>query len=89
VKDNTIEISFTHVGKGLLAKDGDLTGFTIAGDDKKFVPAKAVIKGNKVIVSNSEVTSPKSVRFGWANVPITNLFNQDVLPASPFRTDVD
>ena len=89
VKNNAIEIVFTHIGKGLISKDGDLIGFTIAGDDKKFVPAKAVIKGNKVIVSSSEVTSPKSVRFGWANVPITNLFNQDGLPASPFRTDVE
>ena len=89
VKDNTIEISFTHVGKGLLAKDGDLTGFTIAGDDKKFVPAKAVIKGDKIIVSSSDVANPKAARFGWNNIPINNFFNKDGLPASPFRTDVD
>ena len=89
VKDSTIEISFTHVGKGLLAKDGDLIGFRIAGDDKKFVNAKAVINGDKLVVSSSEITSPKAVRFGWKNVPVNNFFNKDGLPASPFRTDVD
>jgi len=89
VKDNTIEISFTHVGKGLLAKDGDLTGFTIAGDDKKFVPAKAVIKGDKIIVSSSEVAKPVAARFGWTHIPVNNFYNRDGLPASPFRTDVD
>ena len=89
VKGNTIEISFTHVGKGLVAKDGELTGFTIAGDDKKFVPAQAIIKGDKVIVSSSNVAKPTAARFGWSTIPINNFFNADGLPASPFRTDVD
>ena len=89
VKDNAIEISFTHIGKGLLAKDGNLTGFTIAGDDKKFAPAKAVIKGDKIIVSSSDVVKPTAARFGWSNIPDNNFFNKDGLPASPFRTDVD
>jgi len=89
VKDNAIEISFTHIGKGLLAKDGNLTGFTIAGDDKKFAPAKAVIKGDKIIVSSSDVAKPTAARFGWNNNPINNFFNKDGLPASPFRTDVE
>ena len=89
VNDNAIEITFTHVGKGLLAKDGDLTGFIIAGDDKKFLPAKAVIKGDKIVVSSSEVATPTAVRFGWADFSVNNFFNKDGLPASPFRTDVD
>ena len=51
VKDNTIEISFTHIGKGLMSRNGELTGFVIAGIDKNFHPAKATIKGDKIIVS--------------------------------------
>ena len=82
-------ITFTHTGKGLLAKDGDLKGFTIAGADGNFVPAIAEIHNNAVIVSSKDVPEPKAVRYGWANVPDVNLFNQDGLPASPFRTDVD
>lgn len=80
-------ISFSHVGGGLVAKDGDLKGFTIAGADGKFLPAKAEIKGDKVSVSAEGVSAPKAVRYGWDNVPDVNLFNRDGLPASPFRTD--
>ena len=88
-KGPEIAISFTHTGGGLVAKDGELKGFTIAGADGKHVPAKAEIKGNNVIVSAEEVSEPKAVRYGWTNVPDVNLFNQEGLPASPFRTDVD
>ena len=77
------------MGGGLVAKDGDLKGFTIAGADKKFVPAKAEIKGNTVVVWSDEIASPVAVRYGWANVPDVNLFNQEGLPASPFRTDCE
>lgn len=82
------EISFRHVGGGLVAKDGDLKGFTIAGADGEFVPATAEIQGDKVVVSAEGVTTPKAVRYGWENVPDVNLFNKEGLPASPFRTDV-
>ena len=69
------------------AKGGALTGFTIAGEDKKFHNATAEIKGDKVVVSSDEVEKPVAVRFGWANFPVDNLWNKDGLPASPFRTD--
>ncbi len=88
-KGDKVAISFTHVGGGLVAKDGDLKGFTIAGEDGKFVPAKAEIKGANVVVSAEGVTDPKAVRYGWDNVPDVNLFNKEGIPASPFRTDVD
>ncbi len=88
VKDNAVTISFDHVSKGLVAKDGDLKGFTISADGKKFVPAKAIIKGNTVVVTGDGIAAPKAVRYGWASVPDVNLFNSDNLPASPFRTDV-
>lgn len=81
-------ISFGHIGGGLVAKEGDLKGFTIAGVDGKFVPAKAVIEGDKVVVSAEGVADPKAVRYGWENVPDVNLFNKEGLPASPFRTDL-
>jgi sialate O-acetylesterase len=89
VDGSKASISFTHIGGGLVAKDGDLKGFTIAGEDKKFVPAKAEIKGNTVVVWSDEIASPSAVRYGWANVPDVNLFNQEGLPASPFRTDCE
>lgn len=89
VKGDSATLIFSHAGKGLRAKgSGALSGFTIAGADKKFVPADAVIRGNKVIVHSSDVSRPVAVRYGWANVPDGNLYNSADLPASPFRTDV-
>jgi sialate O-acetylesterase len=84
-----VVLRFTHLGGGLVAKDGPLTGFTIAGADKVFHPAKAVIVGDTVTVSAETVAQPVAVRYGWANVPEGNLFNAAGLPASPFRTDLD
>jgi len=82
-------VSFKHIGGGLVARGGELKGFTIAGADKKFVPAKAEIKAGTVVVSSPDVAAPVAVRYGWANVPEVNLFNKEGLPASPFRTDVE
>ncbi len=87
VKGNKATLTFTHVGGGLVAKDGALKGFTIAGADKNFVPATAAISGDQVVVSSDQVALPVAVRYGWANVPDVNLFNKSGLPASPFRTD--
>jgi len=82
-------VSFKHVGGSLMAKGGELKGFTIAGADGKFVPAQAEIQGATVKIWSDRVPSPTAVRYGWANVPDVNLFNAEGLPASPFRTDVD
>ncbi len=89
VSGDKVALSFTHVGGGLVAKDGILKGFTIAGEDGNFKPAGAEIRGNAVVVSSKDVPQPKAVRYGWANVPDVNLWNKEGLPASPFRTDVN
>ncbi|MES2775980.1 MAG: sialate O-acetylesterase [Bacteroidota bacterium] len=82
-----IRLHFNHVGEGLVAKDGLLKGFAIAGADKKFVWATAKIVGNTVEVSSPEISNPVAVRYGWSNNPPTSLYNTANLPASPFRTD--
>ena len=87
VVGNTIELEFDFVGKGLEAKDGDLRDFEISGNDKKYVPAKAIIKGDKVVVSADGIENPTAARMGWLNFPHINLFNKDGLPASSFRTE--
>lgn len=89
VKENEAILSFTHTGSGLVAKDGELKGFTLAGPDRKFVPAIAKIDGLKIRVTAAGIADPKAVRYGWENVPDVNFFNQEGLPASPFRTDVE
>jgi sialate O-acetylesterase len=89
VENGKVVMDFKHTGTGLIAKDGPLKGFTIAGKDKQFVPARAEIQGSSIVVSAEGVTDPQAVRYGWANVPDVNLYNQEGLPASPFRTDVE
>lgn len=79
-------LSFQHMGTGLVAKDGPLRGFEIAGTGTNFVPAVATIEGKHVIVQSEQVAEPKAVRYGWANVPDVNLFNKEGLPATPFHT---
>ena len=66
---------------------GKLSGFTIAGATKQFVWADAVIKGNTVEVTSTQVAVPAAVRYGWASNPPCNLYSKAGLPASPFRTD--
>ena len=84
---NRIRLSFSHVDGGLAAKGGDLQGFAIAGEDRKFVWATAVIDGNTVVVSSPHITKPVAVRYAWDINPVCNLYNQAGLPAVPFRTD--
>ncbi|MEP6724898.1 MAG: sialate O-acetylesterase [Bacteroidota bacterium] len=86
VEGNKIRISFDDAD-GLLAKEGDLKEFTIAGADENFVDAKAVIEGNTIVVWSDAIAKPAAVRFAWKNVPFPNLYNKADLPASPFRTD--
>lgn len=88
-KGQRIRLYFKHVGGGLMIKPGDdkLTGFVIAGADKDFVWADAVIEGDTIVVSSTKVPAPKYVRYGWAWNPIVNLYNKEGLPAITFRTD--
>lgn len=80
-------VRFKNVDGGLVAKGGKLTGFTIAGADRKFHNAEATIEGDEVVVQSPAVTAPVAVRYGWANYPVVNLWNQAGLPATPFRSD--
>ncbi|HLF92791.1 MAG TPA: sialate O-acetylesterase [Planctomycetota bacterium] len=84
---NRALVSFKHVAGGLVAKGDKLTGFAVAGEDRKFVWAEAKIEGDKVVVSCDQVAKPVSVRYAWADNPDCTLYNKEGFPASPFRTD--
>ena len=88
VDGDRIVLSFTETGRGLACRGKELKHFAIAGEDRKFVWAKAVIRGNRVVVSSPEVKHPVAVRYAWSDNPSdANLCNKDGLLASPFRTD--
>jgi len=87
IRGDEAHIRFTQVGDGLDSRGETLKGFAIAGEDRKFHWADARIEGDEVVVASPEVRAPVAVRYAWANSPECNLYNENGLPASPFRTD--
>lgn len=88
IDNGKIIISFHPSKSKLTTSDREsLKGFSIAGPDKKFYWAEAMIEGDKIVVSAATVPFPVAVRYAWADNPICNLINEAGLPASPFRTD--
>jgi len=90
VEGDVVRISFTHIGSGLktLDKYGCIRGLEVAGADRKFYWARAFISGDQVVVHSPEVTLPVAVRYAWADNPgPLDLYNEEGLPALPFRTD--
>jgi len=100
IEKGKARISFDSVGGGLMVgrKDGlkpaiedkgaKLQRFAIAGEDKVWHWADAVIDGKTVLVSSPEVPKPAAVRYAFSMNPEgCNLYNKEGLPASPFRTD--
>jgi sialate O-acetylesterase len=82
-----LRIHYSHADGIAVKGSGTLTGFTIAGDDGKFVAADARIDGGTVVVSSSQVSAPIAVRYAWADAPECNLINSAGLPGVPFRSD--
>jgi sialate O-acetylesterase len=89
VDGNKVVITLDYVGGGVKPFDvSEVRGFTIAGEDKKFVEARAkVIAKDQVQVWSDAVTTPVAVRYAWANNPVCNLRTTVGLPVTPFRTD--
>ena len=71
---------------GLSAKGGEVTGFEVAGADRKWAAATAKIEGETIVATSPDVAEPVYVRYGWANSPLCNLLNGEGLPASPFTS---
>ncbi len=87
IENEKIRIFFADNDSKLKINGDKLIGFSIAGPDKKFYWANAIIDGDEIVVSSPNVKFPVAVRYAWANNPDFNLYNEEGLPASPFRTD--
>jgi sialate O-acetylesterase len=85
-KDKAV-LKFQNVPNGLTSFGKELSLFEIAGADKKFYPAKATITGSSVTVSATEVKEPVAVRYAFKDFVVGDLFGNDGLPVSSFRTD--
>ncbi|TZF81108.1 sialate O-acetylesterase [Pedobacter sp. BS3] len=83
---NALLLSFGHA-EGLHFSGTTSDNFEIAGADRVFYPAKALITGNKIRVSAEQVVRPVAARYAFKGWVAGDLFNKDGLPASSFRTD--
>ncbi|HVU34580.1 MAG TPA: sialate O-acetylesterase [Opitutaceae bacterium] len=84
----SLTLVFRH-DDALRSLDGHpLAGFSVAGSDRRFVPAEARIVGDTVVVASPAVTAPVAARYAFANDPVgLNFSDASGLPAHPFRTD--
>jgi sialate O-acetylesterase len=82
-------VTFDCFGSSLRPFDvEEVRGFAVCGEDKVWHWAKGALRGkDKVEVWADQVTNPIAVRYAWADNPVCNLFSNDGLPATPFRTD--
>lgn len=87
VKGDKVIVHFKYLAKGLKINGPAVKDILISGSDGRFYPAKAVIQNNTLVVSSKDVKNPESVRFGFTDTAMPNLFNSNGLPVSPFRTD--
>jgi sialate O-acetylesterase len=98
---STLQLTFDHVGDGLTvaAPPGrydvitvfphSLQGFAIAGDDRHWYQATALIQGDCITLSSPLVKKPTAARYNWKDDPTGNLYSREGLPAGAFRTDLD
>lgn len=88
IEKDKIRIFFDNADNGLIVKGGGPpTEFYIAGEDKIFFPADAMIEKNTIVLSSKLVKHPVAVHFLFSNSAISNLFNKEGLPVNLFRTD--
>lgn len=87
VSGNTVTIKFSNAPMGLTAYGKPLTQFEIAGANKIFRPAKALISGGTIVVSAPDVKDPVAVRYAFKDFIVGELFSVEGFPVSSFRSD--
>ena len=88
VKDGAVTIRFDYAEDGFEVRGGEITNFEVAGADGRFVPAKAEISGNEIILRSEEVEAPVAARYMWIDYAQVTLFGANGLPVAPFRTSL-
>ena len=89
IAGNKVTINFDTFGSSLRAFDvADARGFAVCGADQVWHWAKGkVTDKGQVEVWSDDVAAPVAVRYGWADNPMVNLFSNEGLPVTPFRSD--
>lgn len=87
VTGNIATIKFKNAPNGLTSFTKPITLFEIAGADKNFYPAQAVIVRGTIQVSSPQVATPVAVRYAFKDFVLGELFSAEGYPVSSFRTD--
>ncbi len=77
-----------RTNKSPIRAEKEFLGFELAGKDKRYFPAQAVLENGALVVTSEKVPAPQFVRYAWAENPVCNLFNEAGLPASPFTSEI-
>ena len=88
LEGSSVVISFDHAEHGFNVRGEEIKNFELAGADGKFVPAKAEIKGNTIVVCSEAITTPAAVRYLWIDYAEITLFGTNGLPVAPFQTSL-
>ena len=82
-----LRLHFKYTGQGLKLTSGEQPAyFEVAGADKVYHPAEALLEDNTVLVWSDEVSTPTDVRYFWVGFGEPNLFSEDGWPVAQFRT---
>lgn len=87
IEGQLVKLTFNHAEKGLTTFGKELEHFSIAGENKRFFPAKAYITGKGITLFSPQVEKPVAVRYAFDDFVTGTLYNTNGLPASSFRTD--
>ncbi len=81
LEGHTARLRFDHATGDLVAKTRPVRGFALAGADRRFYWANAVVAGRTVWLTSPKVPRPVAVRYAWSNTPECDLYNAAGLPA--------
>lgn len=89
INGNTAELKFSNINKEGMTPHHEIDGFEVAGENRKFYPAKASADRNTnfIKISCDSVDKIESVRYCFKNFAIGRLHSNWGLPLMPFRTD--
>jgi sialate O-acetylesterase len=87
INDSIATIKFKFAPNGLTSFGKPITQFEIAGADKIFYPAQALIRNGTVQLTSPQVLKPVAVRYAFKDFVNGELFSVEGYPVSSFRTD--
>ena len=87
IKGSTVTVSFNNVPNGITSFGKEVNGFEVAGEDQKFYPAQAYVRGKSVVLTSARVEKPVAVRYLFKDFTEAEIFSVGGLPMSSFRTD--